>query len=100
MLTEEGQEAARECLLRSRLLDPREGSANVEVSSDVDMDNASDLESAHPGSTSLVISSSVGLSRKKKSIDVPLESLERVLDSTKPLSQEFGIGYVDSLSPF
>ncbi|KAJ9179593.1 hypothetical protein P3X46_011364 [Hevea brasiliensis] len=79
MLTEEGQEAARECLLRSRLLDPREGSANVEVSSDVDMDNASDLESAHPGSTSLVISSSVGLSRKKKSIDVPLESLERFM---------------------
>lgn len=78
MLTDEGQEVARECLLRSHMEDPRECLANVKGSSDVDMQNASDLESAHPDSTREVTFSSVGLSRQNKMIDVPPESLERV----------------------
>lgn len=76
MLTEQGKEAACECLLRSRLLD--EGSTNVEVLSDLDVNIVSNLESALPDSTAPVISSSAVLRTKKKSSDVPLESLERV----------------------
>ncbi|KAJ8900400.1 hypothetical protein K2173_025040 [Erythroxylum novogranatense] len=76
MLTEEGQETARECLMRSRLIDPGECSANVEGSSDVQTHVASDLESTllnFAGESS----SSVGLSRLQKSVDVPIDSLER-----------------------
>ncbi|XP_043811838.1 crossover junction endonuclease MUS81 isoform X3 [Manihot esculenta] len=77
MLTEQGKEAACECLLRSRLLD--EGSTNVEVLSDLDVNIVSNLESALPDSTAPVISSSAVLRTKKKSSDVPLESLERFM---------------------
>ncbi|KDP40494.1 hypothetical protein JCGZ_24493 [Jatropha curcas] len=79
MLTEEGQEAARECLMRSCLLDPKECSANVEDSSATDMNNESDSESARADSTRPVTSLTTGLSSQTKRIDVPLESLERFM---------------------
>ncbi|XP_050234243.1 crossover junction endonuclease MUS81 isoform X2 [Mercurialis annua] len=81
MLTEEGHEAARECLMRSRLPDPREVSLSAIVGepSDADMKNASNLESNHSDLAGAVTSSSIGVSRQKKPIDVPLESLQRFL---------------------
>jgi len=78
MLTDEGRETARECLIRSRMEDPGDNLANLEGSSDPNMLNTSDMESAHPDSARGATFTSVALSRQKKSIDVPLESLERV----------------------
>ncbi|XP_024452712.2 crossover junction endonuclease MUS81 isoform X3 [Populus trichocarpa] len=77
MLTDEGRETARECLIRSRMEDPGDNLANLEGSSDLNMLNTSDMESAHPDSARGATFTSVALSRQKKSIDVPLESLER-----------------------
>ncbi|EEF49613.1 endonuclease, putative [Ricinus communis] len=79
MLTEEGRETACECLMRSRLSDPREGSANAEEPFDADMSSALDLDSARLDSAGAVTSSSVAVSGQKKPIDVPLESLQRFL---------------------
>jgi len=78
MLTDEGRETARECLIRSCMEDPGDNLANLEGSSDPNMLNTSDMESAHPDSARGATFTSVALSRQKKSIDVPLESLERV----------------------
>lgn len=77
MLTDEGRETARECLIRSRMEDPGDNLANLEGSSDPNMLNTSDMESAHPDSARGATFTSIALSRQKKSIDVPLESLER-----------------------
>ncbi|CAK7339400.1 unnamed protein product [Dovyalis caffra] len=79
MLTDEGRETARECLMRSRMEDPGESLANLEGSSDLNMLNTSDMESVCPDSAREATFTSIGLSRQKKSIDVPLESLERFM---------------------
>lgn len=79
MLTDEGRETARECLIRSCMEDPGDNLANLEGSSDPNMLNTSDMESAHPDSARGATFTSVALSRQKKSIDVPLESLERFM---------------------
>ncbi|XP_065865304.1 crossover junction endonuclease MUS81 [Euphorbia lathyris] len=79
MLTEAGNEVARECLMRARLLDPKEGLGNIEGSTDLDRINMPDLGHARPDSARTVKSASVDLSRQKKSIDVPVESLERLM---------------------
>ncbi|KAJ6944525.1 crossover junction endonuclease MUS81 isoform X2 [Populus alba x Populus x berolinensis] len=79
MLTDEGRETARECLIRSRMEDPGDNLANLEGSSDLNMLNISDMESARPDSSRGATFASVALSRQKKSIDVPLESLERFM---------------------
>lgn len=79
MLTDEGRETARECLIRSRMEDPGDNLANLEGSSDLNMLNTSDMESSHPDSARGATFTSVALSRQKKSIDVPLESLERFM---------------------
>ncbi|KAK0573535.1 hypothetical protein LWI29_009596 [Acer saccharum] len=76
MLTQEGHEAARECLTRSGLADPIENVAD-EQHADLDRANVSDMELARPDSSGDVALRSVGLSRQKKSVDVPPESLER-----------------------
>ncbi|KAJ6387901.1 hypothetical protein OIU77_026459 [Salix suchowensis] len=79
MLTDEGREAARECLIRSRMEDPGDNLANLEGSSDLNMLNTSDMDSVHPDSDRGATFTSAGLSRQKKSIDVPHESLERFM---------------------
>ncbi|KAJ6414427.1 hypothetical protein OIU84_003428 [Salix udensis] len=79
MLTDEGRETARECLIRSRMEDPGDNLANLEGSSDLNMLNTSDMDSVHPDSDRGATFTSVGLSRQKKSIDVPHESLERFM---------------------
>lgn len=69
MLTQEGQEAARECLMRSGFPDTSENAANSEGSSDLQIVN---LDSADEATTS-----SVDL-RRQKSTDIPPECIERV----------------------
>ncbi|GAV84003.1 hypothetical protein CFOL_v3_27448 [Cephalotus follicularis] len=68
MLTLEGREVARECLIRSCLADTAVNLAD---------DRVSDLEFARLSSAREVALPSVGMSGQKKSIDVPPESLER-----------------------
>nr|POE81103.1 crossover junction endonuclease mus81 [Quercus suber] len=75
MLTQEGQEAARECLMRSGLVNPAENLANAEVYSDQGAHSTPDIDFTPPEKE--VTSTSTGLSRRRKSMDVPLESLER-----------------------
>ncbi|KAM3685972.1 hypothetical protein ACB098_11G163800 [Castanea mollissima] len=88
MLTQEGQEAARECLMRSGLVNPAENLANAEVYSDQGAHSTPDIDFIPPEkevpSTSTGLSrrrksTSTGLSRQRKSMDVPLESLERFM---------------------
>lgn len=69
MLTQEGQEAAQECLVRSGLADRIENSVDGKDS---------DLEFAHPDSTGEVTLRTVSLSRLEKSTDIPSETLEKV----------------------
>nr|XP_023918887.1 crossover junction endonuclease MUS81 isoform X1 [Quercus suber]POF02364.1 crossover junction endonuclease mus81 [Quercus suber] len=77
MLTQEGQEAARECLMRSGLVNPAENLANAEVYSDQGAHSTPDIDFTPPEKE--VTSTSTGLSRRRKSMDVPLESLERFM---------------------
>ena len=76
MLTQEGQEAARECLMRSGLVNPPENLANAEVYPDQGAHSTPDIDFTPPEKE--VPSTSTGLSRHRKSMDVPPESLERV----------------------
>lgn len=97
MLTEEGREAARECLSRSGLVDATESSIATERLPIVDLTTISDLECVRADFTEGVtmgsVSSSlpnksvvakgamlasVGSSLQKKSLDLPPESLDRV----------------------
>ncbi|KAF3436728.1 hypothetical protein FNV43_RR19475 [Rhamnella rubrinervis] len=68
MLTQEGQEAARECLVRSGLPDTSENTENSEGSSDLNLVNidSAEVETMSP----------VDLKRKK-STDIPLEYIEK-----------------------
>ncbi|KAJ4711569.1 Crossover junction endonuclease MUS81 [Melia azedarach] len=70
MLTQEGQEAAQECLVRSGLADRIENSVDGKDS---------DLEFAHPDSTGEVTLRTVSLSRLEKSTDIPSETLEKFM---------------------
>jgi hypothetical protein len=78
MLTQEGKEVARECLMRSGLGDPAESLANAEGFPDKVANGTAALDFACLGMGKEMTSTSMGLSRRKKSIDVPFESLERV----------------------
>ncbi|KAA8537298.1 hypothetical protein F0562_027015 [Nyssa sinensis] len=77
MLTQEGKESARECLSRSGLVDLTESLATTERFSDLNATNMSDLEIVDTDSVKEVTIPSVHLSRQKKAIDVPPESLDR-----------------------
>lgn len=79
MLTEEGKEAAHECLLRTGLVDLTENWTTKERLSNLDASNISDLEFAHADMANEVTLGSVNSSLQKKLIDVPLESLDRFL---------------------
>ena len=76
MLTQEGLEIARECLLRSGLADPTESLAAMETAYP-DTSNMLDLESDHADldEEETLHPCSNG---QKKSVDVPIESLEKV----------------------
>ncbi|KAJ4842727.1 hypothetical protein Tsubulata_046051 [Turnera subulata] len=78
MLTGEGLDAARECLTRSHLEDPKNILVNGQRSYDIDMHSVPDVDTTFHDSTREVAPSSVDLSRKE-SIDVPHESLEMVM---------------------
>ncbi|KAE8038324.1 hypothetical protein FH972_010847 [Carpinus fangiana] len=79
MLTQEGKEVARECLMRSGLGDPAESLANAEGFPDKVANGTAALDFAGLGMGEEMTSTSMGLSRRKKSIDVPFESLERFM---------------------
>lgn len=76
MLTQEGREIARECLVRSGLADPIESLAATETTCP-DTSNMLDLESDNDDldEEGTLNPCSNG---QKKSVDVPLESLEKV----------------------
>lgn len=80
MLTQEGQEAAHECLLRSGLDDSIRTSTRTGVfSTDVAEQTVPDLGIAHSNSTSKeTAKSSVDLDDQNKFTDIPTEFLEKV----------------------
>ncbi|XP_058225906.1 crossover junction endonuclease MUS81 isoform X2 [Rhododendron vialii] len=99
MLTEEGREAAQECLSRSGLVDATESLIATERLPIVDLSTISDLECVRPdvtggvtmGSVSSssqnksvvtkgVMFGSVGSSLQKKSLDVPIVDLSTISD--------------------
>ncbi|KAF7824651.1 crossover junction endonuclease MUS81 [Senna tora] len=74
MLTQEGKEAARECLKRSGMEDSQENSITVGSLSDMDKQNTLDMEGSDHDLDIEVISP---LNHQKKLMDVPLHHLER-----------------------
>ncbi|KAL2461161.1 Crossover junction endonuclease MUS81 [Abeliophyllum distichum] len=97
MLTEEGKEAARECLLRSGLLDPDKNFDSLKDISDVDqrdqsiVDSAeevmSDLEFDNVDSVKKVALPSADLKKQKKSMDIPPEYLDKFVGMGFPEQQ-------------
>ncbi|XP_040992658.1 crossover junction endonuclease MUS81 isoform X3 [Juglans microcarpa x Juglans regia] len=89
MLTQEGQEVAHDCLMRSGLADLADSLANTEGFSDKGVNGMPDLDLVQLDTDIDVMPTSMGLSqqnklpikrsRQKKSIDVPFESLERFM---------------------
>lgn len=75
MLTQEGKEAARECLRRSGMEDSLENSVTIECLSDMDKQNTLDIECSDYDLDTEVISP---LNQQKKLVIVPIDSLERV----------------------
>ncbi|KAM2482660.1 hypothetical protein ACFX1W_040390 [Malus domestica] len=73
MLTEEGQEAARECLTRSGMAGPVRKTANAKGLSVLDVDTTSHQELDHSDSGEDVILLSTNVTRKKNSLDIPEE---------------------------
>ena len=78
MLTEEGKEAARQCLFRSGLVDSTEKLAMAEELSNLDQSNKSGLEFSNADPLKELKLRSAGSSSRKKSIDIPPESFDRV----------------------
>ncbi|CAI0377234.1 unnamed protein product [Linum tenue] len=78
-ITQEGQDVARECLVRSRLLDPMETSAHAKDSSNLDIRNTADKESTQSTSSPEVTILSVDLTQQERSFDLPPQSFEKFL---------------------
>ncbi|XP_052726295.1 crossover junction endonuclease MUS81 isoform X2 [Vigna angularis] len=74
MLTQEGKEAASDCLARSGMAESVEKSASVEISSCMDNQNSLDVEPNDHDMESEVLSP---LTQQKKRMDVPLDCLGR-----------------------
>lgn len=88
MLTEAGKEIARECLLRSGIVDSKEISASLTGFSDLDQNDKLDktLSTINLSSTEVRHTTSVrkrpvpsSQSTGKKKMNIPSESLDRVL---------------------
>ncbi|XP_022992270.1 crossover junction endonuclease MUS81 [Cucurbita maxima] len=109
MLTEEGQQVARECLMRSGLLNSEKNFDTMKGSSILESCDISGRSANHLDSDVEVTSPSICRSSQNKSIDVPLESLERfmrmgyskhqVLDSFKEVSEDNPNKDISSLWP-
>ncbi|CAN0863562.1 Crossover junction endonuclease MUS81 [Linum grandiflorum] len=80
MLTQEGEDVAKECLARSRMPDPVETFAGAEDSSNMDINYIADDESdqLQPTPPEVTVRSE-DLSGQERSLDVPPQSLERFL---------------------
>nr|KJB78739.1 hypothetical protein B456_013G015500 [Gossypium raimondii] len=76
MLTPEGKEAARECLMKSKMEDPLENLVDVERLSQPDTQDAFVQDLCHSDSDIEEINERAAFKRKT-SIDVPLDCLER-----------------------
>ncbi|KAK7323407.1 hypothetical protein VNO77_26879 [Canavalia gladiata] len=74
MLTQEGKEAASDCLARSGMTGSLEKSASVEIPSYMDKQNSLDVELNDHDMESEVTSP---LTQQKKPMDIPLDYLER-----------------------
>lgn len=75
MLTQEGKEAACDCLKRSGMAESLDKSASVEISIHMDNQNSLDVEANTHDMESEVTSP---LNQQKKPVNVPFDSLERV----------------------
>lgn len=75
MLTQEGKEAARECLKRSGMEDSQENTISTGIPSDMDKQNTLDTECSDHDLDMEVISP---LNQQKKLMNIPLDCLERV----------------------
>ncbi|XP_052880310.1 crossover junction endonuclease MUS81 isoform X4 [Gossypium arboreum] len=76
MLTPEGKEAARECLMKSKMEDPLENLVDVERLSQPDTQDAFVQDLCHSDSDIEEINERAAFKRKT-SIDIPLDCLER-----------------------
>lgn len=75
MLTQEGKEAACDCLKRSGMAESLDKSASVEISIQMDKQNSLDME---VNAYDLEAEVTSPLNQQKKPINVPFDSLERV----------------------
>ncbi|PON74374.1 DNA repair protein [Parasponia andersonii] len=83
MLTQEGQEAARECIMRSGLPDASKDTRTSEGHFDLDTENMSELEPLQPDSAGDVAMVSIDL-RRQKPKDIPVEYMERLTQMGYP----------------
>ncbi|XP_062115628.1 crossover junction endonuclease MUS81 [Humulus lupulus] len=77
MLTQEGKEAARECIMRSGMPESSNDTRSSERHYDVDIENLSDPEPSQLDSAKEVAVPSVD-SRRQKSTDIPVEYMDRL----------------------
>ncbi|KAK9075102.1 hypothetical protein SSX86_003421 [Deinandra increscens subsp. villosa] len=79
MLTEKGKEAARDCLSRSGLTDSTENLATIDKTSDLNQNNVIDPVCTNADSIKSMPPQRVSSKRQKKSIDIPLDTLDKLV---------------------
>ncbi|XP_024970898.1 crossover junction endonuclease MUS81 [Cynara cardunculus var. scolymus] len=79
MLTEQGKEAARDCLLRSGLVDPVEDLTTGDKTLDLNLHNMKDPVCTHARSVEDVTSQHTSSSCQKKSVEIPPDTLNKLV---------------------
>ncbi|KAM0041896.1 hypothetical protein Hdeb2414_s0011g00371661 [Helianthus debilis subsp. tardiflorus] len=79
MLTEQGKEAARECLSRSGLVDSTENLVITNKTSDLNQNNTIDSVCANANPIKNMPPQHVSSKRQKKSIDIPHDTLDKLV---------------------
>ncbi|KAF5805973.1 putative ERCC4 domain, restriction endonuclease type II [Helianthus annuus] len=79
MLTEQGKEAARECLSRSGLVDSTENLVITNKTSDLNQNNTTDSVCANANPIKNMPPQHVSSKRQKRSIDIPHDTLDKLV---------------------
>lgn len=79
MLTEQGKEAARDCLLRSGLVDPTESLTNGDKTLDLNQHNTKDPVCTRGTLVEEVTAQHVSSSWQKKSVEIPPDTLDKLV---------------------